>query len=98
MSIDRRRNGADPAGDQAIMFDTAMLREVENSLFAEGGRIKVARVNQKLVIFGLGFRDDLAIGIDDEAAAEQREAILDASLGDGNDPGRILIGSRLHRQ
>ena len=78
------------------MLDAAMPRKVEDGLLAENRRVEIAGVNQQFVVFGLGFRDNLAVGIDDQAAADQRKSVLDAGLGDGDDPGRILIGPGLN--
>jgi len=52
----------------------------------------------QLVILGLGHGGDLAVGIDDDAARDQRVAILDAALRHRHDPGRILIGAGLERE
>ena len=82
----RRRHRAGAAGDQAVMLDAAVAGEVEDRLLAEHGGVEIAGVDQKLVLFGLGFGDNLAIGIDDQAAADQRKAILDAGLGDRTRP------------
>lgn len=62
------------------MLDAAMAGKIEDGLLAEDRRIEVAGVNQQIVIFGLGFRDDLPLGIDDEAVADQRKAILPPAL------------------
>src|SRR6266480_3659557 len=94
----RRRDRAGAAGDQAIMFNAAVPREVEDCFLAEHGGIEVARVHQEFVLLGLSLGDDLAFGIDDEAAADQRETVLDAGLGHGYDPGVVLIRSGLHRE
>ena len=72
--------------------------EIEERGSAEGGGIEVASVDQNLVVVSLGLGHDLAIGIDDQAAAKQRVAIFDAGLGDRDHPGRILVGARLHGQ
>src|SRR5271169_4753861 len=80
------------------MFDTAMAGEVEDGLFAESGGIEIARMYQQFIIFGFGFRDDLAIGIDNETAADQRKTILDASFGDGHNPRRVLVRPGLDGQ
>ena len=72
--------------------------EIEDRLLAEDGGVEIAGVNQQLVLLGLGLGDDLAVGIDDQAAADQRMAVLDAGLGDGHDPGRVLIGAGLQRR
>src|SRR4030088_1627804 len=70
--------------------------EVEDGLLAEVGRVEIARMDQKLVALGAGLRDDLAVGIDDQAASNEWEAVLDAGFGDGHDPRRVLICARLH--
>ena len=69
------------------MLDAAMPGEIEDRGLAENGGIEIASVDQNLVVFGLGLGDDLAIGIDDQAAAKQRVPILDAGLTD-RDPTR----------
>ena len=64
------------------MLDAAMLGEVEDRVLAERRGVEVAGVNQQFVAFRPGLDDDLAIRIDDQAAAEQGMAILDTGLGD----------------
>ncbi len=78
------------------MLDTTMTGEVEDGLLAEHGRVEVAGMNQKLVGLGAGLRDNLAVGIDDQAASNEREAVLDAGFGDSHDPCRVLIRAGLH--
>ena len=58
------------------MLWAAMPREVKDGGLAEGGVIEVASVDQELVGFGRRFGDDLPVGVDDEAAADQRVPIL----------------------
>ena len=65
------------------MFDAAVAGEIEGRLPRGLGSVEIAGVNQQFVPFGLGLGDDLAAGIDDQAAADQRKAVLDAGLGDG---------------
>src|SRR5258708_19971513 len=79
------------------MLDAAVAREVEDRGLAEHGRVEIAGVNEKLVVLGLGFRDDLAVRVDDQTAAEQWEAILDAGFRASHDPLRVLAGAALHR-
>ena len=62
------------------MLDAAMTGEIENGLLAEDSGVEIARMDQELVIFGFRFRDDLAIGIDNQAAADQWKPVLDAGL------------------
>jgi len=62
------------------MLDAAVEREIEDRILAEDGGVEIAGVNQQLVLFGFGFDNDLAIRIDDQAAADQGMAILDAGL------------------
>jgi len=64
----------------------------------ENSRVGVAVGDNQLVILGLGHGGDLAVGIDDDAARDQRVAILDAALRHRHDPGRILIGAGLERE
>ena len=94
----RRRDRTGAAGNQPIMLDATVTGEVEDGLLSEGGRVEIARMQQKLVALGTCLCDDLAIGIDDQAASNEREAVLDASLRDRHDPRRVLIRSRLHGQ
>ena len=53
------------------MLDTTVPGEVEDGLLAENGRVEIARMDQKLVALGAGLRDDLAVGIDDQAACNE---------------------------
>ena len=64
------------------MLNAAVTREIEDRLLAEDGGVEIAGVNHQFIFLGLGLGDDLAVRIDDQAAAEQRVAILDAGLGD----------------
>ena len=54
------------------MLDAAMAGEIEDRLLAEDGGVEIAGVNQQFVFFGFRLDDDLAIRIDDQAAADQR--------------------------
>ena len=94
----RRRDRTGAAGNQPIMLDATVTGEVEDGLLSEGGRVEIARMQQKLVALGTCLCDDLAIGIDDQAASNEREAVLDASLRDSHDPRRVLIRTGLHGQ
>ncbi len=58
------------------MLDAAMPSEVEDGLLAEHGSVEIAGMHQQFILLGLGLGDNLAIGIDDEAAADQRMAVL----------------------
>ena len=69
------------------MLDAAVAGEVEDRFLAEDGGVEIAGVNQQFVLFGAGLDDDLAIGIDDQAAADQGVSILNTCLGDAHDPG-----------
>ena len=75
-----------------------MALEVEDRLLAEAGGVEIAGVHEQLVLLGAGLGDDLAVGVDDDAAAEQRVPVLDAGLGHGHHPGRVLIGAGLQRE
>ena len=77
------------------MLDAPVAGKVENCLLAEHGIVEIAGVGQQLVVFSAGLGDDLAIGIDDQAAGNHVMPILAARLGDGHDPGRILVGTGL---
>jgi hypothetical protein len=44
------------------VLDAPVARKVQDRLFAEHGGIEIARVKQKLVLFGSGFDDDLVCG------------------------------------
>ncbi len=44
-------------------------------------------MNQQFVLFGPGLDNDLAVRFDNQAAADQGVAILDAGLRDAYDPG-----------
>ena len=84
------------------MFNAAVRREVENRLLTEVGDVEVAGMNQQFILFGPGFDDDLAVRIDDQAAANQGMTILDSGLGNADDPGglprrTILSPGRLDR-
>ena len=68
------------------MLDPAMPGEVEDRLLAEPGGIKIARHDQHLVALGRRLRDDLAIGIDDQGAADQMMTVLDTGLGHSDHP------------
>src|SRR5262249_31316187 len=70
-------------------------REIEDRLLAEPGRIEIAVGDDQLVILAAGFGDDLPVRIDDYAAGDQRIAVLDAALGDCDNPSRVLVGTRL---
>src|SRR5271167_2436688 len=78
------------------MLDTTMTGEVEDGLLAEDGGVEVARMDQEFVVFRLGFRDNLAVGINDQTTADEREAVLDTGLGDSHDPGGVLVSPGLH--
>src|SRR5260370_17729680 len=80
------------------MLDATVAGEVEDGFLPEAGRVEIARMDQKLVALGAGLRDDLAVGIDDQAASNEWEAVLDAGFGDSHDPRRVLICARLHCQ
>src|SRR3981081_2760003 len=80
------------------MLDTTVTGEVEDGLLPEAGRVEIARMDQNLVALGAGLRDNLAVGIDDQAASDEWEAVLDAGFGDSHDPRRVLIRAGLHRQ
>lgn len=58
-----------------------MAGKVEDRLLAEPGCVEIAGIREDLVVLTFGLGDDLAIRIDDDAAADQRMAILDAGLG-----------------
>ena len=62
------------------MLDAAVERKIEDRVLAEDGGVEIAGVNQEFVVLGLRLHDDLAIRIDDQAAADQGVAILDAGL------------------
>ena len=80
------------------MLDAPVAFEIEDRILAEDGGIEIAVRNDELVALGCCLADDLAVGIDDETAADQRMTVLVASLGDRDHPGRVLIGARLHCQ
>src|SRR6202048_1732603 len=94
----RRWDWTGTAGNQAGMRDTTATGEVGDGLLPEVGRVETARMAQKLFALGAGLRDDLAVGIDDQAASNEWEAVLDAGFGDSHDPRRVLIRAGLHRQ
>src|SRR5258708_29428656 len=98
MSGLRRQNDADLAGNAAIMLDASVALEVEDCLLAENCGVEVAVSHDQFVMLGLGLGDDLAIGIDDDAAGDHGQAVLRAALCRRDDPGRILIGARLNHQ
>ena len=62
------------------MLGPAVAGEVEDGLLAEAGSVHVACVDQQLVALGLRAGDDDAVGVDDQAAADQGMAVLDAGL------------------
>ena len=62
------------------MLDAAMFRKVEDRILAEGGDVEVAGVKQQFVVFRAGLDDNLAVRIDDQAAADQGMGVLDAGL------------------
>jgi len=78
------------------MLNAPVALEIEYCFLAERGDVEVAIGNDELVVLGLRFRDDLAVGIHDDAARDQGMAVLDAALGDCHHPGRVLISARLH--
>ena len=80
------------------MLDAAVLGEIEDRVLAEPGGVEIAGMNQQFVRLGSGLDDDLAVGIDDQAATEQGVAVLDAGLRNADDPGRILVGPGLQRE
>lgn len=73
------------------MLHAAMPGEIEDRLLAEARRIHVARHHEHLVAFGHRFGDDLAVGIDDQAATDQVMTVLDAGLRDRDDPTRVVM-------
>ena len=95
LAIHLRRHGARAAGDQPVMLDAPMLREVEDRLLAEARGVEVTSVQDELVALALRLDDDLAIGVHDERTAEQVMPILLTGLGDGHHPGGVLIGAGL---
>src|SRR5207237_8030118 len=84
------------AGDAAIVLDTAVALEVEDSVLVESRGVEIAIGDDQFIVFGPGLRDDFAIRIDDQAAAEQRVPVLHAALRGRDHEGRILIGAGLH--
>src|SRR6516164_6152805 len=71
LAIHLRRHGARAAGDQPVMLDAPMLREVEDRLLAEARGVEVTSVHDELVALALRLDDDLAIGVHDERTAAQ---------------------------
>ena len=55
-------------------------------------------MDDDLVVERNRLRGDLAGRRDDAGAADQRLAVLEAGLGGGRDPERVLVGAGLHRQ
>src|SRR6185295_9829742 len=80
------------------MLNAAMKGEIEDRVLAEDGGVEIAGVNEEFILFGPGLDNDLAVRIDDQAAADQGVAILDTGLGDGYDPGRVLVSAGLRRE
>jgi len=77
------------------MLDAAVALEVEDRLFAEDCRVEVAIRDNQLIVLRSRFGDDLAVGIDDDAAGDHGMAVLGACLGNRDHPGRVLVGARL---
>src|SRR5262249_53051924 len=77
----RRRHGAGLRRDDTVVLDAAVAREIEHGLLAEGGGVKIARVHDEFVPLAFRLRDDLAVRIDDGAAADHGMAILITGLG-----------------
>src|SRR6202035_4678705 len=93
-----RPDHADLAGDAAVVLDAAVAREIEDRLLAEPGRVEVAIGDDQLVVLGRRRGDDLAVRIDDDAAADHVMAVLGAALRHRHHPGRVLVGAGLHRE
>src|SRR5262249_56335007 len=72
----RRQNDPGLAGNAPIMLDASVALEVEDCLLAENCGVEVAVGHDQFVILGLGLGDDLAIGIDDDAAGDHGKAVL----------------------
>ena len=72
--------------------------KVEHLAFALQAAIEVAVGNDDLVSKPLGFDDYSAVRVDDARAADQSRTIFVARLGDGNRPGGIHVGIRLHHK
>src|SRR5262249_24189103 len=83
----RRQNDPGLAGNAPIMLDASVALEVEDCLLAENCGVEVAVGHDQFVILGLGLGDDLAIGIDDDAAGDHGKAVLRAALCHRDDPG-----------
>src|SRR5262249_38408709 len=94
----RRRDDAGLSRDAAVVLDAAVALEVENRLLAERGGIEIAVGDDQLVVLGLRLGDDLAVGRGDDAAGDQRVAVLDPPLRYSDHPARGLIRAGLHAQ
>ena len=80
------------------MLDAAMTGEVEDRGLAEAGVVEIAGVDEHAILLMVELADDLAVRRRDQRAADQVMAVLAAGLGDGHDPGRVLVGASLHRE
>ena len=67
----RRHDDPGLASDAAVVLDAAVALEVEDGLLAESSGVEVAIGDDQFVVLGLGLGDDLAVGVDDDAAGDQ---------------------------
>src|SRR3954467_2720034 len=93
-----RQLHTDLAGDPAIVLDAAVALEVEDRVLVEFGVVEIDLRDDQLVIVCLRARDNLAIWIDDAAAAEQRVAVLHTALPSRDHALRILGGAAPKRK
>src|SRR5215203_3476735 len=93
-----RQLDADLRGDAAVVLDPAVALEVEDRLLAEARGVQVAVVHEDAVLLALELGDDLAVGVHDAGSAHAVVAVFGAGLGDGDDPGGVLVGAGLERE
>src|SRR5260221_1105655 len=92
----RRRHRSGARGDQPVMLDAAMRREIEDRRLVEARIVEIDGGGDQLVADRLGEGDDLARGRDDAAAALHVDALLAPRLRRADDESAVLVGAGLH--